>query len=375
MPVPSRSVRIGAAVAALAAMTAMAGCTAEPEPPVPAPTEPPTLEEAFAGLIDARGVPGGALAIRRGEDTEVFVHGDADDEGTPVTEETVFGYRSVTKSFVVTVLLRLAEEGLVDLIVPTTAPEEGVSPADATPWELAAMTAGTPNYSAQPGLIEEITADPERAWEDDDLFDLVRGLPESFAPGTSYEYSNTNTLLVGELVADASMDTWSQAVAELVIEPLGLESVVYPGDGAAPDAAATPFQLTDGAAEPLPAVRASAFSAAGGLFGTAGDLAAWAQALGTGALLEDETFDARLSAFGPTASDPQSPEYDEYGLGIGRIGDWIGHTGNGLGYQALAMYHAESETAVAILLNATGEDGDLPAHLLEDLEELVLEAP
>ena len=54
------------------------------------------------------------------------------------------------------------------------------------------------------------------------------------------------------------------------------------------------------------------------------------------------------------------------------VGDWIGHTGNGLGYQALAMYHPESQTAVAIVLNATGPDSDLPAHMLEQLEELIL---
>ena len=47
-------------------------------------------------------------------------------------------------------------------------------------------------------------------------------------------------------------------------------------------------------------------------------------------------------------------------------------TGNGLGYQALAMYHPESQTAVAIVLNATGPDSDLPAHILEQVQDLIL---
>ena len=88
--------------------------------------------------------------------------------------------------------------------------------------------------------------------------------------------------------------------------------------------------------------------------------------------MSDASQERRLSEWRDTSPDPASPFYDEYGFGIGRIGDWIGHTGNGLGYQALAMYHPESQTAVAIVLNATGPDSDLPAHMLEQLEELIL---
>jgi D-alanyl-D-alanine carboxypeptidase len=352
----ARTRRASSALAVAAVL--LAGCAA----PAPQPTTPPSpsasetpatgLAEAFAAQLEQAGVPGGVLAVRTGDETLSFPVGVADAEGTPVSEETLFAYRSITKSFVVTALLQLAGDAALDLDAPSPAPVPGV-PDTATLRQLAAMVSGVPNYSAQPGLATAISAEPDRSFTDDDLFALVEGLGEVFAPGTGYEYSNTNTLLIGRAIESATGQPWADVVLERVAGPLLLDSVTYPGDAPEPpEDAASPFQLDpDGAAS---------------------DLAAWAEALGTGALLRPETFEQRLAAFGPTTADPQSPYYDAYGLGIGRIGDWIGHTGNGLGYQALAMHDPASGISVAIVLNATGADGDLPAHMLEALEPEIL---
>ncbi|MDX2375764.1 beta-lactamase family protein [Microbacterium sp. LRZ72] len=368
--------RVPAAVAAAALLTTIAACSGPPPIPVPTPTPepPPPVAEDFATALQDAGVPGGALAIRSDDTTVVYPVGDADAEGTPVTEDTLFAYRSITKSFVVTAALRLADAGTLDLLEPSPDPVPGLAPAGATVRQLAAMTAGIPNYSAQPGFAEAFLAEPERSWDDADLYAFAAGLPAVFPPGTDYEYSNTNTLVLARAIEHTVDDTWAEAVRELVTQPLGLSSVAYPGDAETlPAGAARPFEADAGAApEPLPVVRASAFSAAGGLYGTAGDLVAWAEALGTGALLDETTFTRRTIAMSPTSTDPRSPLYDAYGLGIGRLGEWIGHTGNGLGYQALAMHHVETGTSVAIVLNATGADPDLPAHLLQALAPDIL---
>ena len=89
-------------------------------------------------------------------------------------------------------------------------------------------------------------------------------------------------------------------------------------------------------------------------------------------MLSTEQQSSRLADMSDTSVDHASPYYDAYGLGIGRLEDWIGHTGNGLGYQALAMYDPSTRTSVAILINATGDDPDLPAHIfLQDLLPLL----
>lgn len=358
--------RITAVSATTATLVAalLSGCS--PTPPA-AP-----LGEAFAAALDAASVPGGAIAVRRDGVTTVYPAGVADADGTPVTEETLFGYRSVTKSFVATVILQLADDGILDLDATAPAAGTGIE-TTATIDELATMTSGVPSYSTQAGLVDLLVEDWTRSWTDTTLYGLTAGLPEEFPPGTSYEYSNTNTVLLGQIIDTASGQSWSEAVRTGILEPLELSSVIYPGNTLPPEDAATPFQVdADGTVEELPTVRASAFSAAGGLFGTAGDLAGWAEALGTGSLVSSSAQERRVTDWHETAPDPASPYYDEYGFGIGRIGEWIGHTGDGLGYQALAMYHPESATAVAIVVNATGPDPDLPAHLLEQLQELIL---
>ncbi|GAA1143948.1 hypothetical protein GCM10009643_29300 [Microbacterium aurantiacum] len=37
------------------------------------------------------------------------------------------------------------------------------------------------------------------------------------------------------------------------------------------------------------------------------------------------------------------------------------------------MYHDDTGTAVAIVVNGTGPDSDLPARILQDLEEEILQ--
>lgn len=355
---------LAGAITAATATALVSGCSAA------APSNP--VSEAFAAALESASVPGGAIAIRRDGATTVYPAGVADASGAPVTDNTLFAYRSVTKSFVATVVLQLADDGILDLDAPAPTAGTGIETA-ATIDELATMTSGVPSYSTQAGLVDLLVEDWTRSWTDTTLYGLTDGVPEEFVPGTSYEYSNTNTVLLGQIIDTSSGLSWPEAVASRILEPLQLASVVYPGNVLPPEGTAAPFQVdADGTVEELPAVRASAFSAAGGLFGTAGDLAAWAEALGAGTLVSDASQERRLSEWRDTAPDPASPFYDEYGFGIGRIGDWIGHTGNGLGYQALAMYHPESQTAVAIVLNATGPDSDLPAHMLEQLEELIL---
>lgn len=335
-----------------------------------APSTP--LGEAFAEALAAASVPGGALAVHRNGESAVYPAGVADLDGTPVTDDTLFGFRSVTKSFVTTVVLQLADEGILDLDAAAPTAGTGVE-TTATIDALATMTSGIANYSAQPGLIDLLREEWTRSWTDTTLYGLADSASEQFSPGTSYEYSNTNTVLLGQIIDTATGESWPEAIQTGILQPLQLETVVYPGNALPPEGTAAPFQVdADGSVEALPEVRASAFSAAGGLFGTAGDLATWAEALGSGTLVSASAHAHRLGALRTTSPDPHSPYYDEYGFGIGRIGEWIGHTGNGLGYQALAMYHPETETAAAIVLNATGPDSDLPAHLLEQLADLIL---
>ena len=55
------------------------------------------------------------------------------------------------------------------------------------------------------------------------------------------------------------------------------------------------------------------------------------------------------------------PTYDRYGLGIGILDGWWGHTGTALGWQAATFYDPRTQATVAVAVNATppADAGDL----------------
>lgn len=324
-----------------------------------------TVESALAGS----GVPGGAVVVTDddgGSTTAVF--GEAA-PGAPIATGTRFAYRSITKSFVGTVILQLADEKRLALDDPVSEYLSGVPNGDRiTLADLGDMRSGLANYSAQPELGAMLGTDPAREPKTSELLDLayaVRPRP----PGTKYEYSNTNTLLLGEVIRRVTGDDWTTAVEQRIIRPLRLSSV---RDGFAPDAEnAAGFQLAGGkVGEQLPVVAPGWFGAAGGLTGTAGDLATWGRALGSGSLISADAQRWRLEQFGSTADDPASPLYDAYGFAMGRLSGWRGHTGTGLGFQCLVMYDPDSGRVVSILLNGTGENPDLPVTVFQAVRKL-----
>jgi outer membrane autotransporter protein len=354
------SCAIGTAAFAQPALTA---------PPWNDPIQAGRLQQAIDQALARNLVPGAAVSIVQGDQRWVSYAGMANVEAqTAAKAETSFGYRSITKSFVSTVILQLAQEGRISLNDPVSRYVAGVPDGDRiSVRQLAEMRSGLANYSASPAFGAALGADPGRAWTARDLLALSFAEPLQFAPGTSYQYSNTNTILLGEIISAVTGTPWSEEVRRRLTAPLGLSSVVNHGAGALPAPAATGYVDAGDGPEATTEFSATGLGAAGALVGVLGDLERWGKAVGSGELLGQKEFVSRLKAFGSTKSDPASPEYDSYGFGMGEISGWIGHTGDGLGFQSLVMYDRASDRTITILLNASNADHDAPAHLFRDL--------
>lgn len=345
----------------------LAGCAATPAMEVEDGGMPsqPDLRAAVRASTAGSGVPGGAVLITgRGGEAVRVLFGDAE-EGRPVSSDTRFAYRSITKSLVGTVVLQLVDEQKMSLDDPISRYVEGVpGGAEITIGQLGAMRSGIANYSGSSRLGELLAEGHAREPAVAELLELAYPASPEFAPGAEYEYSNTNTLLLGEAIERVTGSSWMEAVRRRILEPLRLGTV---DEGfVAPELDAAGYQLADGEVEErLPWVAPGWLGAAGGLTGTVDDLATWGRALGSGSLLSDATQRERVALLGPITDHPQSPEYDRYGFAMGELEGWLGHTGNGLGFQALVMHDPVSGRTVAILINGAGEDPDLPAHMFE----------
>ncbi len=235
------------------------------------------ITDAVDQFIAANHIPGAAISIGQGSAQWVLTTGTADlATNTPVQPDTIFGYRSVTKSFVATAVLQLAGEGLLSLNDPVGKYVSGVPDGNAiTLQDLLDMRSGLYNYTASSAFQRSVITDPSRTWTPQQLLDYAFAEPLQFKPGSSYEYSNTNTLLLGQVITSVTGQSWSQQIAQSITGPLGLTSIQYPGASPVPAPNGVGYVYDGGTYEPLNILNSTGFEAAGGLTGTITNLANW----------------------------------------------------------------------------------------------------
>jgi D-alanyl-D-alanine carboxypeptidase len=331
------------------------------------------IEEALAESH----VPGAAAIVDAGGEPWVSLTGVSNVEtASPVASQDRFSYRSITKSMVVTVILQLAAAGQLQLDDPVAKWVPAVPQGDRiTLRELAGMRSGLPNYSSTDAYKAAVTADPSHTFSEQELLSFAFAEESHFTPGARYEYSNTNTVVLGQVIQAITGKDWAAAVTQYITGPLQLTTVLYPGSGRIPSPAASGYLIVDNEPSAVQTPVASRYGAAGGLAGTLADLDRWGQALGSGELLTPELQKARTDAAAATADDPGSPDYDSYGLGLGEIDGWWAHTGYGLGYSSLVMNDSAHERTIAILLNGSPKDRDLPAAMFRKIAAILDGAP
>ena len=65
---------------------------------------------------------------------------------------------------------------------------------------------------------------PDRRWTAPEVLALVKDVKPDFTPGTDYAYSNTNYILLGEVIRNISERSWEQEVRRRILDPLNLDS-------------------------------------------------------------------------------------------------------------------------------------------------------
>jgi D-alanyl-D-alanine carboxypeptidase len=83
---------------------------------------------------------------------------------------------------------------------------------------------------------------PQKAWTPQELIDIAVKHPVNFAPGTQYEYSNTNIILLGMLIEQLTGMSASDAFQQRIFSPLGLHNSSLPAadDSSIPDPTTRP---------------------------------------------------------------------------------------------------------------------------------------
>jgi len=338
------------------------------------PVEPQTarqLARRLAGEQAQQRLPSVAAAVVRGgelawSDAVGTLDGRAD--GERATTDTQYRIGSITKTFVAVEVMRLRDEGRIDLgdSVAEHLPDAGDSAfARVTVAQLLTHTSGLQAETG--GTWWERTAGGTWA----DLLASRPGL--RFAPGTRFHYSNVGYAVLGELVARLRQVPWQQAVRAGLLEPLGMtRTSVRPEAPAAPGWGVHP--LAD-LVHVEPEHDAGALAPAGQFWSTAEDLARWAAfaAGATSGVLAPETLDEMCRPLAVNDT-PEAGWTAAHGLGFQVWNDegarFVGHGGSMPGFLAGLRVDRATGDGCVVLANATsGMSAALTGELLGVLSE------
>ncbi len=244
----------------------------------------PELSDLVSTLARDLDVPGVAVGVLQdGQERYAYAGVTSVENPLPVDESTLFQFGSTGKTFTATAVVRLAEQGLVDLDAPvrTYVPELVLKDEDVaqrvTVLQLLNHTAGWE------GDLIQSTGDGDDALEK--YVTLMAAIEQVSPLGATVSYNNASLSLAGRLIEKVHGTTFEQAMTELVLQPLGLTSTFFfPTDIMTRRFAAGHVQHDDGrvtVARPWAMPRSAA--PAGGMSATARDQVAWARfSLGDG---------------------------------------------------------------------------------------------
>lgn len=272
----------------------------------------------------------------------------------PFTLADKFRIGSNTKTFVVTTLLQLVDEKRASLDDPLSRFGLGIKIPNAehiTLRELCQMRSGLFEAYDTP-QFEQMKFTPKTHIDPRLLVRWAVAQKPLFAPGTRYNYSNTNYLLLGLIIESITHDTIGNEIRRRLLEPLHLTDTTFPLDD--PD---MPLPYSHGydvtksgdwedVTVQLPP---SLPWAAGAMISTVPDMKRWVKSYVLGTMNSKETQRERLRCI------PTGGKGLGFGLGVGCAGGWYGYTGGLPGYNTGAYYLPSKDVTLIVFVNAQRE--------------------
>lgn len=319
------------------------------------------LADAYLQAHTERGSFSGTVLLARAG-TAVFVksYGFAN-EATQLrnTPRTQFPIASITKPFTATLVMKLQQQGRLDIGKSVCAYFDPCPPhwRPITLRHLLMHTSGIPDYARQPDF-------PSRMHEPRTLTQLIgefRDRPLEFAPGARYGYSNSSYVVLGAILEKASGRSYAQLLREMIFTPLGMRESGVDANGPGKPKLAIGYRPDGAGNERADELDPSWLYAAGGIYSTVEDLLKWDRALISGSLLPQETLEQMWS-----------PEHGVYGFGwqllraspqsLNRT--LVFHAGGTIGYASDYLHYPQEKVSIILLANL------LPVPLAEISRDL-----
>ena len=299
------------------------------------------LDRALDRLVAMPRGPMGAIAIvQRGSARTVHRAGVSDrNRRNPIRSTDHMRMASTSKAFSGAVALALVDQGMLSLddTIGQRLPTLPAAWAPATLRQLLDHTSGLPDFTKSTTYLDTLRRDTRTVFLPHELLlSYVADQPPLFPPGTQFNYSNSDNIVVALMVEQATGRPYDALLASLVYEPLGLNETSLPDGFHLPAPYLHGYDNQGARPQDLSIVAsASAVWASGGVVSSPLDANAFARGY-VGRKLFGQATQAEQLRLVKGHSEPTGPGANLAGLGIfryrTRCGTVYGHTGNFPGY-------------------------------------------
>ena len=180
--------------------------------------------DQMAALVQQKmseyGVPGVGFAVLKNGQLTARGFGVSNvDNPQPITPDTIFALASISKTVTTTAMMRLVEQGKVDLNAPVKRYLPDFKVQDETTantvaiWHLLTHT---------PGWEGQLTAADRGSLTLANFIESIRDLPKLAEPGEVWSYNNAGFNVAGRVIEVVTGQSIHDAFRTLVFEPIGL---------------------------------------------------------------------------------------------------------------------------------------------------------
>jgi len=308
------------------------------------------VDSVAHAVLAATGVPSASIAVvRHGRVAYVQAYGYAQlADSVAARPDMRYSIGSISKQFAAASVLILQQEGKLSLDDKVAKYLPDLTRAnEITIRELLSHTSGYQDYWPQdyvPPMMLKPTSPVE-------IMDRWAKKPLDFDPGTRWQYSNTNYVIVGAIIQKVSGLTYFQFIKRHILDPLGMSTAVNVNASRLPQPAATGYlRYALGPLRPAPKEGEGWLFAMAELGMTPSDLAKWDIAMIDESLLQPASYRAMETDVLLTSGVATG-----YGLGVD-VGMSLGHrvishSGEVSGFTAENMVFPDDSAAIVVLTN------------------------
>ena len=298
--------------------------------------------------------PGGSVLVSK--KGKILLHKDFGKSNfeldVDVNAKSVFRIASLSKQFTAVAILKLYEEGKIDIEAPIGTYLQGYPKHldNVKVSHLLSHTSGIKDYLNLPNFDSDarrIDLTPK------ELANLFKNEPLDFKPGSQYDYSSSGYVLLGLIIESVTGQKYSEYMQNEIFKPIGLKNTYCDDTSQLIENRVSGYIKDSEDYKNAEYLSMTLPYAAGSLMSTTNDMNLWNEALEDGKVIKKQTL---LKCQTPFILDNGQNGLQGYGWEIGNVKGKkaLKHSGGINGFTTFSLSVPEEQIYIVILLNKQG---------------------